>query len=217
MVKGILIAVVIAGAAGGAIWKMRGTAGKPAATEAAAVPAASPAVDSTPPGGTLSPSPAEAKAPTELEPAMPAIAPATPAAPAAPAAEAAPTAPASGEKLASPKAAPESTPTATAAPSAPSLEKAPAAAKPVPVPSLPTAPAKPMTGKETAGKSPETLAAVQASLDEGADCFKRKKFDCSISSAKAALRLDPRNGQALDLQRRAREAQEKALSEIEIK
>ena len=58
--------------------------------------------------------------------------------------------------------------------------------------------------------------AIDASLEEGQKCMSRKKFDCAISSANTILRLDSGNAQALEMKRKAKEAQDRALSQIEI-
>ena len=58
--------------------------------------------------------------------------------------------------------------------------------------------------------------AIAASLDEGMQCMNQKKFDCAITNANAVLRLAPANRQAQDMKRRAKEAQERAMSQIRI-
>ena len=58
--------------------------------------------------------------------------------------------------------------------------------------------------------------AIAASLDEGMQCMSQKKFDCAVANANAVLRLAPGNRQAQDMKRRAREAQERAMSQIKI-
>lgn len=59
-------------------------------------------------------------------------------------------------------------------------------------------------------------SAITASLDEGMQCMNQKKFDCAITNANAVLRLAPGNRQAQDMKRRAKEAQERAMSQIRI-
>ena len=58
--------------------------------------------------------------------------------------------------------------------------------------------------------------AVAAALDDGAECFNKKKFDCAIANANTVLRFSPGNRQAQDMKRRAKDAQDKALSSIQI-
>ena len=58
--------------------------------------------------------------------------------------------------------------------------------------------------------------AIAASLDEGMQCMNQKKFDCAIANANTVLRLSPGNRQAQDMKRRAKEAQERAMSQIRI-
>lgn len=59
-------------------------------------------------------------------------------------------------------------------------------------------------------------AAISAALDDAAQCFNQKQFDCAIANANTVLRFSPGNRQALDMKRRAREAQDRALSLIQI-
>lgn len=58
--------------------------------------------------------------------------------------------------------------------------------------------------------------AVAAALDDGAECFNKKRFDCAIANANTVLRFAPGNRQAQDMKRRAKDAQDKALSSIQI-
>jgi len=60
-------------------------------------------------------------------------------------------------------------------------------------------------------------AAIDAGLEEGEKCMGRKKFDCAISSSNTILRLDSRNARALEMKRKATEAQDRALSQIDIR
>ncbi len=92
-----------------------------------------------------------------------------------------------------------------------------------PAPSGPVAMAPPVTAPPAAARqeSPGNQAgaltvAINASLDEGNRCMARKKYDCAIASASTVLRLDPHNARALDMERKAKAAQNKALSQIEI-
>jgi hypothetical protein len=59
-------------------------------------------------------------------------------------------------------------------------------------------------------------AAIDSTLDEGEKCMSRKKYDCAITSANTVMRLDPGNSQGATLKRRAKDAQDRALSEINI-
>jgi Meckel syndrome type 1 protein len=67
-------------------------------------------------------------------------------------------------------------------------------------------------GNQSAGMA----AAINASLDEGAQCMSKKKYDCAIGNANTVLRLDPGNARAQDMKRKAKEAQDHALSQIDI-
>jgi len=89
-------------------------------------------------------------------------------------------------------------------------------APPVAAPALKPAsnPAAPPVAK--AAPSP-VQSAINASLEEGRRCMASNKYDCAISSANAVLRLAPRNAAALAMKREAEAAQERALSEIEIR
>lgn len=101
----------------------------------------------------------------------------------------------------------------------------PAPDVPPPVQSVPAATAPPVTAtpppvalrQESAGNQADALAmAINASLEEGNRCMGRKKYDCAISSANTVLRLDAHNSRALDMKRKAKAAQDKAISQIEI-
>lgn len=59
-------------------------------------------------------------------------------------------------------------------------------------------------------------SAISAALDEGAQCMNQKKFDCAIANANTVLRFAPGNRSAQDMKRRAKEAQDNALSSIQI-
>lgn len=59
-------------------------------------------------------------------------------------------------------------------------------------------------------------SALAAIVTEGEGCFNKKKFDCAISAAGSALRLDPSYGRAVDLKRRAEAEQKRALDSISI-
>jgi outer membrane biosynthesis protein TonB len=139
----------------------------------------------------------------------------------------APTAPAVPE-AAAPVA--DSAPESAPAPAATAPVAAPATTPDVPV----TATNEPVTApvKEVSNKSKQNssasrneadsnqsaglTAAINASLEEGVQCMNRKKFDCAIGNANTVLRLDPGNARARDMKRKAKEAQDRALSQIEI-
>jgi hypothetical protein len=59
-------------------------------------------------------------------------------------------------------------------------------------------------------------SALAAIVDEGEGCFSKKKFDCAISAASSALRLDPAYARAVGLKRRAEAEQKRALDTISI-
>lgn len=72
--------------------------------------------------------------------------------------------------------------------------------------------------RETAPTQANPLqAAIDAGMEEGEECMARKKFDCAISSSNTILRLDSRNARALEMKRKATEAQDRALSQIDIR
>lgn len=58
--------------------------------------------------------------------------------------------------------------------------------------------------------------ALAAMVDEGESCFEKKKFDCAISAANSALRIDPGHTKAAQLKRRAETEQKRALDSISI-
>lgn len=113
---------------------------------------------------------------------------------------------------ATPAAEPEPEPAAAPAPvPAPAPEPAPAPvvekpAKPVKV-TPPPAPVKQTTGLESV---------ITESLSEASHCMSQRKYDCAIANANAVLRMDTGNRYALDIKRKAKEAQDKALSQIQI-
>ena len=57
---------------------------------------------------------------------------------------------------------------------------------------------------------------VNGALDEAMRCMGMKNFDCVIANANIVLRFDPGNDQARVMKRRARDAQDRALSQIDI-
>ena len=107
-------------------------------------------------------------------------------------------------------AADEPTPVPEAAPApAPELARAPVAEKPAkPVKAVPPpAPVKQTSGLESV---------ITESLSEASHCMSQRKYDCAIANANAVLRMDKGNRYALDIKRKAKEAQDKALSQIQI-
>lgn len=57
---------------------------------------------------------------------------------------------------------------------------------------------------------------ITESLSEASHCMSQRKYDCAIANANAVLRMDTGNRHALDIKRKAKEAQDKALSQIQI-
>lgn len=109
---------------------------------------------------------------------------------------------AADEPASVPAAAPAPVPAPAPAP-APVVEKP---AKPVKV-TPPPAPVKQTTGLESV---------ITESLSEASHCMSQRKYDCAIANANAVLRMDTGNRYALDIKRKAKEAQDKALSQIQI-
>jgi hypothetical protein len=111
-------------------------------------------------------------------------------------------------------AADEAAPVPAAVP-APAPEPAPAPA-PAPVVEKPAKPVKvtppPAPVKQTAGLE----SVITESLSEASHCMSQRKYDCAIANANAVLRMDKGNRYALDIKRKAKEAQDKALSQIQI-
>jgi hypothetical protein len=91
-------------------------------------------------------------------------------------------------------------------------------AKPAPAshPRPRTPKSEPVAARAPAVDDGVMSAAITGALDDGAKCMSQKKFDCAIASANTVLRLAPGNRSAQDMKRRAREAQDRALSQIEI-
>ena len=104
--------------------------------------------------------------------------------------------------VASPAPEPEPAPTPAPAP-APVVEKP---AKPVKA-APPVAPANQAAGLESV---------ITESLSEASHCMSQRKYDCAIANANAVLRMDKGNRYALDIKRKAKDAQDKALSQIQI-
>ena len=80
-------------------------------------------------------------------------------------------------------------------------------------------PAKPV--KVTPPAAPVNKAAglesvITESLSEASHCMSQRKYDCAIANANAVLRMDKGNRYALDIKRKAKDAQDKALSQIQI-
>jgi|FLYJ01.1.fsa_nt_gi hypothetical protein len=73
---------------------------------------------------------------------------------------------------------------------------------------------KPITEQHQEHSS--NASALAAIIDEGEACFNKKKFDCAISAAGSALRLNPTYARAVDLKRRAEAEQKRALDSISI-
>ncbi len=65
-------------------------------------------------------------------------------------------------------------------------------------------------------KNSELNNSITAILEEGEQCYSRKKFDCAISSANNALRLKSDNERANSLKIRAQNAQKAALDSITV-
>lgn len=132
-------------------------------------------------------------------------------------ASAAPTPPSKPEEL-SPPNLNQGAPRPPAAPVVPETSAAPA---PVAVASAPPAVAdkpKPAPAPKAVAPAQNNAlqAAIDASMEEGDKCMGRKKYDCAISSANTVLRLDPSNARAQEMKRKAKEAQDRALSQIDI-
>ena len=184
--------------AGGAYYALSGKATTKPGGPAANVPATA----------TSTPSPAASAA---------VAAPAVAASPSATASESVGSATSTVAPPASTASAPTSMPVATPAP----VEK--------PVSPLVVAPEQPVPAlqpkPEKKAKAPPPVAAprdstidnaVAASLAEASQCMARKQYDCVIANADGALRLDRGNARAQELKRQAKEAQNRALSQIQI-
>ncbi len=182
------VLIVICVVAGGAWFATRGRDSVPVPVAAVAAPASTAAAPSS---SQPARSPHEA-APTAVESSplapLPIAVPATPATPATPAA---PAGAASGQRV--------------VALSAPTEKPASEPARPLP---------KHMP--EPHQELSSNASALAAIVDEGEACFSKKKFDCAISAAGSALRLDPAHARAVDLKRRAEAEQKRALDSISI-
>lgn len=58
--------------------------------------------------------------------------------------------------------------------------------------------------------------AITSILSDGEECMSKKKFDCAISNAKSALRIDPANGKAQTLKQAAETELKRAMDAISI-
>lgn len=84
-----------------------------------------------------------------------------------------------------------------------------------PVAKPPAPPA--VTDKPSAGMGGNAMqVAIDTTLEEGEKCMARKKYDCAITSANTVMRLDPGNPRGAEMKRKARNAQDRALSQIDI-
>jgi len=108
-----------------------------------------------------------------------------------------------------PSVAPPHSPTVTEKPASSSLADHPEATPPIRKPKQAEKIAEPVQANPL-------QTAINASMEEGEQCMARKKFDCAISSANTILRFDSRNARALEMKRKAKEAQDRALSQIDI-
>lgn len=113
-------------------------------------------------------------------------------------------------------------PTAIAAPSAQQPFE-PAAAAPVAAPIAAKPPPKPAKPKPVpAGSAARDAGAdaldpiIKATLSQASHCLEQKKYDCTIANADTALRMAPGNQRAVMLKREAKQAQERALADIQI-
>lgn len=105
-------------------------------------------------------------------------------------------------------------PVPAAAP-APVAEPAPAPVAP-PVVEKTAKPVKAVPPAAPVNKSAGLESVITDSLSEASHCMSQRKYDCAIANANAVLRMDTGNRHALDIKRKAKEAQDKALSQIQI-
>lgn len=98
---------------------------------------------------------------------------------------------------------------------APVPEPAPAPI-PAPVVEKPAKPVKAVPPAAPVNKSAGLESVITESLSEASHCMSQRKYDCAIANANAVLRMDTGNRHALDIKRKAKEAQDKALSQIQI-
>lgn len=112
---------------------------------------------------------------------------------------------------------PAATPAAAPAEPAPAPAVAPAPAPaPAPIVEKPAKPVKVTPPAAPASKSSGLESVITDSLSEASHCMSQRKYDCAIANANAVLRMDTGNRYALDIKRKAKEAQDKALSQIQI-
>ncbi len=98
---------------------------------------------------------------------------------------------------------------------APAPEPAPAPT-PAPVVEKPAKPVKAAAPAAPANKATGLESVITESLSEASHCMSQRKYDCAIANANAVLRMDKGNRYALDIKRKAKDAQDKALSQIQI-
>lgn len=67
------------------------------------------------------------------------------------------------------------------------------------------------------GSKPFSNSVVSDILDDGETCMAAKKFDCAITNARSALRIEPGSSRAQGLKQRAESEQQKTLESISIK
>lgn len=90
----------------------------------------------------------------------------------------------------------------------------PAPAKPVPI--VPAKPKPVPVAKAPPAADNGLEQVINDSLTEASQCMGRKQFDCVLANTSTVLRMAPGNRRAQDLKRQAKEAQERALSQIQI-
>ncbi|QYG05373.1 zinc ribbon domain-containing protein [Janthinobacterium sp. PAMC25594] len=97
----------------------------------------------------------------------------------------------------------------------PAPEPAPEPA-PAPVAEKPAKPVKVTPPAAPVNKAAGLESVITESLSEASHCMSQRKYDCAIANANAVLRMDKGNRYALDIKRKAKDAQDKALSQIQI-
>ncbi|WP_218069322.1 hypothetical protein, partial [Janthinobacterium sp. HH107] len=98
----------------------------------------------------------------------------------------------------------------------PAPAPAPAVEKPAPVAEKPAKPVKVTPPAAPVKQTSGLESVITDSLSEASHCMSQRKYDCAIANANAVLRMDTGNRHALDIKRKAKEAQDKALSQIQI-
>ena len=124
-----------------------------------------------------------------------------------------------GATAAEPAVAPAAPAPAVAAPApepVPAPAPAPAVEKPAPVAEKPAKPVKVTPPAAPVKQTSGLESVITDSLSEASHCMSQRKYDCAIANANAVLRMDTGNRHALDIKRKAKEAQDKALSQIQI-